>query len=174
MNLGEVSTWVEAHPGESIVIGGAAAIALLWVFGVFGGSSAAASNSGASNLASAYYAAEAQQAVVGGQIQMATIQSAAATAINGQNANAAVAIQKSQSHAATTINQQNASAATTINQSSNNLMAQQSSDTTRRSSQQSTARCNGNLRLPDGGEAIGRPAALANRAIQQSTARDAE
>ena len=114
MNFKEVTGWVEQHPTESIVIGAGGLIAILWLLGFFSSSSSTASSSGASNLASAYYAAEAQQAVVGGQIQMATIQSAAATAQNAADTNAAVAIQKSQSKAATTINGQNASAATTI------------------------------------------------------------
>jgi hypothetical protein len=114
MNFKEVTAWVEAHPTESIVIGAGGVLVVLWLLGAFSGSPAA-SNSGASNLASAYYAAEAQQAVVGGQIQMATIQSAAATAQNAAQVNGAVAVAKSQSKAAVTINGQNASAATTIN-----------------------------------------------------------
>lgn len=113
MKFAELTSWVEDHPTESIVIGAGGLIAILWLLGYFGGSSNA--NAGASNLASAYYAAEAQQAVVGGQIQQATISAAAQTAIAQSQANAAVAIQKSQSGAAVKINGQNASAATTIN-----------------------------------------------------------
>ena len=86
----------------------------MWLLGFFG-SSASSSDSGASSLASAYYAAEAQQAVVGGQIQMATIQRAAATAQNAAQVNGAVAINEAQTGAAVTINGQNATSATVIN-----------------------------------------------------------
>jgi hypothetical protein len=118
MKFAEVTGWVEEHPTESIVIGAGGVIVVLWLLGFFS-SSSSASDSGSSNLASAYYAAEAQQAVVGGQIQMATIQSAAATAQNAAQVNGAVAINKAQTKAATTINGQNATAATTINASNN-------------------------------------------------------
>ena len=117
MNFAGITSWVEEHPTESIVIGAGGVLVVLWLLGAF--SSSGSSDAGASNLASAYYAAEAQQAVVGGQIQMATIQSAAATAQNAAQVNGAVAINKAQTKAAVTINGQNASAATTINQSNN-------------------------------------------------------
>jgi hypothetical protein len=104
--------WVEAHPTESIIIGGASVIALLWLLGAFGGSKSA--DSGSSSLASAYYAAEAQQAVVGGQIQQANIAATAATAQMGLQTDAAVKINEAQTGAAVTINGQNANAATTI------------------------------------------------------------
>jgi hypothetical protein len=117
MKLAEVTGWVEQHPTESIVIGAGGLIAVLWLLGFFSSSSSA--DSGSSNLASAYYAAEAQQAVVGGQIQMTTLQTAAATAQNAADVNGSVAIAKSQSKAATTINGQNATAATTINANNN-------------------------------------------------------
>jgi hypothetical protein len=138
MKFAQVTGWVEQHPTESIVIGAGGLIAVLWLLGFFSGSSSA-SSSGSSNLASAYYAAEAQQAVVGGQIQVATIQSAAATAQNAAQVNGAVAVAKSQSKAATTINGQNATAATTINgqddataaaASSNQLLATYSNNAT--------------------------------------------
>lgn len=123
MKLAEVTGWVEDHPGESIIIGAGGVLVLLWLMGAF--SSSSSDSSGASSLAAAYYSAEAQQAVVGGQIQMATIQTAGATAQNAANANAAVAINKAQTKAATTINGQNASAATTINQSNNDATTAQ-------------------------------------------------
>lgn len=131
MKLAQVTGWVEQHPTESIVIGAGGVIAILWLLGYFG-SSAGASSSGASNLASAYYAAEAQQAVVGGEIQMTTLQTAAATAQNAAQVNGAVAIAKAQAKAATTINGQNASSATTIatDASDNALLATRSNNAT--------------------------------------------
>ena len=69
---------------------------------------------------------QAQQAVVGGQIQMATIQTAGATAQNAANANAAVAINKAQTGAAVKINQQNATTASALGNDS--LLATQSSN----------------------------------------------
>ena len=138
MKFAEITGWVEDHPTESIVIGAGGVLVVLWLLGAFS-SSSGSSNAGASNLASAYYAAEAQQAVVGGQIQMATVQAAAATAQNAAQVNGAVAINKAQAKAAITINGQNASAATTINgqddalgatQSSNQLLATYSNNST--------------------------------------------
>jgi hypothetical protein len=114
MNLHGAIGWVEGHPVESVVIGGGAVLALLWIMGAFGGGSSSAS-AGASNLASAYYAAEAQQAVVGGQIQQATIAANQASTVAGLNANAAVAINAANAKAATLINGQNTGAASTIN-----------------------------------------------------------
>jgi hypothetical protein len=114
MNVGGAIGWVEAHPWESAAIGGGSVLILLWVLGVFGHSSSAAS-AGASNLASAYYAAEAQQAVVGGQIQQATIAGATQTAIAGMQTNAAVQVNAANATAAATINGQNTGAAMTIN-----------------------------------------------------------
>jgi hypothetical protein len=134
MKLAEVTGWVEDHPTESIVIGAGGLIALLWLLGFFS-SSSSSSSSGASNLASAYYAAEAQQAVVGGQIQMATIQTAGATAQNAANANAAVAINAAQTGAATTINGQNAS--TTALLGNDQLLATYSSNAAAVSTNQS-------------------------------------
>jgi hypothetical protein len=111
MNFNEVVGWAEHHPTESIIIGAGGVLAILWMLGYIGGGSgtqgAADQTGSTANLAAAYYAAEAQQAVVGGQIQVATIQAAAATAMNSSNNNAAVAINAAQTGAATTINQQN-------------------------------------------------------------------
>jgi hypothetical protein len=118
MKFAELTSWVEEHPTESIVIGGGGLILLLWLLGFFS-SSSSSGDSGSSSLASAYYAAEANQAVVGGEIQVANIQATAATAQNAAQVNGAVAINKAQTKAATTINGQNASSATTINQSNN-------------------------------------------------------
>jgi hypothetical protein len=123
MNMHEVGTWIEDHKTESIVIGAGGVIVLLWLLGYF--SSSSSGDSGASNLASAYYAAEAQQAVVGGQIQMATVNDAAQTAQVGLQANAAVAINAAQTGAAVTINGQNTSTAATINQSNNDALTAQ-------------------------------------------------
>jgi hypothetical protein len=125
MNFKEITSWVEAHPGESIVIGGGGVIFLLWIFGAFG--SGKSSDSGASNMAAAYYAAEAQQAVVGGQIQVATIGAARDTAVAGIQANAATAINSANDYTAITVNGQNASEATTINQSNNDAANTQAS-----------------------------------------------
>lgn len=101
MNFKELEAWVEANPGKSILIGGGLVLFLLWIFGAF--SKSATSNGG--SLAAAYYAAEAQQAVIGGQIQQATIAAAAQTAQAGIAANAATAINAANTNAAITINQ---------------------------------------------------------------------
>jgi len=120
LSLASAEHWVSAHPTESVVIGLGGLLAVLWLLGVFkGGGSADAAATGASNLAGAFYAAEAQQAVVGGQIQMTTLQTAAATAQAANAANAAVAINEANAHAATIINGQNTGAASIMNQSSN-------------------------------------------------------
>src|SRR5690242_283955 len=122
MTLAQLETWVEANPGKSILIGGGLVILILWLFGAF--SKAPADNTSTS-LASAYYAAEAQQAVVGGQIQMANIGATADTAktlisanaaqaINQQNATAATTIATGQFQTAATINQQNTATAIDI------------------------------------------------------------
>jgi hypothetical protein len=104
MNFKELTAWVEANPGKSILIGGGLVIFLLWIFGAFSKSSAG--DGGQSSLAAAYYAAEAQQAVVGGQIQMANISANASTAQELIKANAAQAINATNATAATTINSQ--------------------------------------------------------------------
>lgn len=112
MDTHRMVKWVEAHPTESILIGAGIIILILWLLGYFSGSSA---SSGSSNLASAYYAAEAQQAVVGGQIQMANINATASTAQTAMNDSAAQAIALAGYGAQVTINGQNASAAQVIN-----------------------------------------------------------
>lgn len=118
-------SWVEAHPGESVVFGGLGVLVLLWLLGYF---SSDTSNAGASNLASAYYAAEANQAVVGGQIQMANINATASTAQAGIQANAATAIATTEAGAATTINGQNVNGA--LGFSNNELSATYSNNQT--------------------------------------------
>jgi hypothetical protein len=112
MNFKELTVWVEAHPGESILIGGGGLIFILWLLGYFSSSS---SGPAQDPLAAAYYAAEANQAVVAGQIQNTTLTTARDTAVAGIQANAAVAINAAQTGAATVINGQNTGAATTIN-----------------------------------------------------------
>lgn len=111
----KIVSWVEAHPGESILIGGAGVLGIMWLLGFFSSSGSGGSSQG-NNLASAYYGAEAQQAVVGGQIQVANIQATRDTAIAALETNGATAIAKTQAHAAITINGQNADASTTIGQ----------------------------------------------------------
>ena len=120
MNIKGAETWVTDHPTESIVIGLGGLLVVLWALGVFKGGAASSASAGASNLAGAYYAAEAQQAVVSGQIQAATIGAAAATAQSAASDNAAVAINAANANAATIINGQNTGASVAINDSSNN------------------------------------------------------
>ena len=110
---GKIVGWAEAHPGESILIGGVVVLGVMWLLGFFDGAPAQ-SDGGASNMAAAYYAAEAQQAVVGGQIQIATIGAAASTAQALAGDDAAVKINKAQTHAATIINGQNADTTTKL------------------------------------------------------------
>src|SRR6185436_19434237 len=69
--------WAEEHPlpAAAIVFGGG--LVVLWALGFF--TRSGSNDSGTANMAAAYYAAEAQQAVIGGQIQQATLTTAAAT-----------------------------------------------------------------------------------------------
>jgi hypothetical protein len=114
-DFGGMAKWMEAHPTESIVIGAGGLIAVLWMFGAFSKSAPASSaDAGTANMAAAYYAAEAQQAVVGGQIQVANINATATTAQASIAANAATAINASNANAAITVNGQNADATTTL------------------------------------------------------------
>lgn len=139
MKLGGIMTWAEEHPAASIAIGLVFVLFVLWLFGAFKGS-AKQSDGGASNMAAAYYAAEAQQAVVGGQIQVATIQANRDTAINAAQTDAAVKLGKIQAKAATTINTTNAGVAVqNINaqvamNASNNATAAQIAETQTRGS----------------------------------------
>lgn len=123
--------WVEAHPIEATVIGLGGVVVLLWLFGAFKGGGGSSADAGTANMAAAYYAAEAQQAVVGGQVQVATIQAARDTALGKLQTDAAVALGTTQATAATAINQQNTSTALAITQS-NNAAATQISDTASR------------------------------------------
>jgi len=121
----DVLQWTEEHPAIAAIIGVGGVFLLLWLFGAF---SSGSSNSGASNLAAAYYAAEAQQATAGAQLQAMSIQATNQTAQVADQANAAVAIAQADATASTTINGQNASASTTINGQNIGLGLQQSSD----------------------------------------------
>jgi hypothetical protein len=115
MNVHTVTKYASDHPVQAIMVGAIVVIGVLWLFGAFTAKPAASSEgAGSANMAAAYYAAEAQQAVVGGQIQMATIGAARDTAIAGLTADAAVKTTHIQANAATTINQQNADATTTL------------------------------------------------------------
>lgn len=81
--------YAKEHPyivGVGVFGGG---LLILWWLGYFSSSKA---DAGVANMAAAYYSAEAQQAVVGGQLQMATVQAAAQTAGQQIQANAALGI----------------------------------------------------------------------------------
>jgi hypothetical protein len=121
MDMASVISWTEAHPVEAFVIGAGGTLALLWLFGAFSGGSGSQSTAaaGTANMAAAYYAAEAQQAVVGGQIQMANINATAQTAQTALTTNGAVAINAAQQNAAEIINGQNADSALNATYSNN-------------------------------------------------------
>lgn len=110
MNIDKAAIWIEKNPGLAIVIGLTGTLAILWLLGFFSTPAAAGAggDTGQTNMAAAYYAAEAQQAVVGGQIQMAHEAATSQTAQAATAANAAVAINAAQSLASVRINQQNA------------------------------------------------------------------
>jgi len=82
--------WAEQHPlpAAGIVFGGG--LVLLWALGFF--SRSGSNDSGTANMAAAYYAAEAQQAVIGGQIQQTTLTTAATTKQAEIQAHAATSI----------------------------------------------------------------------------------
>ena len=111
---GKIIGWAEAHPLPSVLIGVTGLLGVLWLFGAFKGAPAAQGDGGQTNMAAAYYAAEAQQAVVGGQIQVATIGATRDTAIAGLETDAAVKMNKTNAHAAVTINQQNSDTTTKL------------------------------------------------------------
>lgn len=103
--------WAEEHPyiSAGIVVGGI--VVLYWLF--FSGGSKSSTDTGASQMAAAYYAAEAQQAVAGtqlniattqadAQVKMAAIQAGGAVAINQANATASQNIAASMYAADTT------------------------------------------------------------------------
>lgn len=113
MNASAVFNWVEDHPYAAAALGIIGLFIILWLLGFF--SSSKASEGGGGNMAAAYYAAEAAQAAAGRDIQVTTLQTAAATAIAGRQAQMTEAVAGIQANAATTINQQNTGAATTIN-----------------------------------------------------------
>lgn len=128
-----VLKWVEAHPAESAIIGIGGVVVILWALGFFSSKPAASADAGTANMAAAYYAAEAQQAVVGGQIQVANIAATASTAQALAGDSAAVSINKAQTKAAVAINGQNSNASVTMN-ASNNQAATTIADTTARAS----------------------------------------
>jgi hypothetical protein len=112
MNTSEVFHWVEEHPIPSIVIGAGGLIAILYLLGYFSPSSSGQSGQSAGqNLAAAYYTAEANQADVGGAIQVAQIQANADEAVTASNNSAAVAINNVDANAAQTMNGQNVNGA---------------------------------------------------------------
>lgn len=90
MEFKQVTQWAEEHPLATAGIVFVGGLGLLWVFGFFNRSGSA--DNGSANMAAAYYAAEAQQAVVGGQIQQTTLTTAAATKQAEIQANAATSI----------------------------------------------------------------------------------
>lgn len=94
--------WAEQHPymTAAIVFGGG--LAVLYMLGYLGGGSGSA-QSGAANMAAAYYAAEAQQAVAGTQLNMATVQANAQTQGQQIQANAALGIAQSNDAASVAI-----------------------------------------------------------------------
>jgi hypothetical protein len=110
---GKILGWAEAHPAQAVMAGGVIVLGVLWLLGVFDRPQQQ-SDGGASNMAAAYYAAEAQQAVIGGQIQVANIAATRDTAIAGLETDAAVKLGNIQANAAQTINQQNADVSTKL------------------------------------------------------------
>lgn len=96
--------WAEEHPyvSAAVIVGGVAVIYWLFFSGS-GNSSANAAAAGQANMAAAYYAAEAQQAVAGTQLNIA--QDANLTAVKTQQiqADAAVSINASNNQAQTTL-----------------------------------------------------------------------
>jgi hypothetical protein len=105
MSLSEVTAWAGEHPYATggIVLGGG--LVLLWAFGFFSGSGGGggAQTSGAA----AFYGAEAAQAQIGGAIQIATLQTAAATNQAGIAAQNDQALANIQATAAVVLNGQN-------------------------------------------------------------------
>jgi hydroxylamine reductase (hybrid-cluster protein) len=93
-DLSHPLAYAEEHPyvAGAIVFGGG--LALLWLFGFFSSSSGSGTDSATTSMAAAYYAAEAQQAVAGTQLNIATEQAQAATAQTALQTGAAVAIEQ--------------------------------------------------------------------------------
>jgi hypothetical protein len=79
MEWHKIGGWAQDHPYATggIILG--IGLLLLWYLGYFSSSGGSSGQQGQSSLAGAYYAAEAQQAVVAGQIQTTTLQEAGAT-----------------------------------------------------------------------------------------------
>jgi hypothetical protein len=100
----DIGKTVEEHPyvTGAVVFGGG--LALLWLFGFFSSTSSTSSTDTATtNMAAAYYAAEAQQATAGTQLNIAQDYTQAQTDQTQIQANAAVAINAAQTGAATQI-----------------------------------------------------------------------
>jgi hypothetical protein len=107
--------WAEEHPWLAGGISLGIVLLVLWLLGFFSSSSTSqTSDTGQSNLAAAYYAAEAAQTTAATQLQMATVQYGAQTAIDAQDDNAAVAIAGTQANMYSTLGQQNASTETAL------------------------------------------------------------
>jgi len=113
MSVSEVFEKAGEHPyiTGAVIFGGG--LVLLWAFGYLGSSSGSGSTSQTSGAA-AYYGAEAIQTQTAGAVQIANLQTTAATAQAGIAAKQAVSIAKTQANAATTINGQNATTAGNI------------------------------------------------------------
>jgi hypothetical protein len=101
-DLSHPLAYAEEHPyvAGAVVFGGG--LALLWLFGFFSSSSGSGTDAATTSMAAAYYAAEAQQAVAGTQLNIATEQAQASTDQAQIQANAAVAIE--QAHGTTAQN----------------------------------------------------------------------
>jgi hypothetical protein len=100
----DIAQTVEEHPyvTGAVVFGGG--LAILWLFGFFSSTSSTSSTDTATtNMAAAYYAAEAQQATAGTQLNIAQDYTQAQTDQTAIQANAAVAINAAQTGAATQI-----------------------------------------------------------------------
>jgi hypothetical protein len=115
VSVGGAIDWAQEHPVASIAIGAGGLIFILWLLGAFSRKdSGNGADAATQSMTAAYYAAEAQQAVVGGQIQIANVQATPDTAIAGLTTDAAVKINKAQTKAAVTIGQQNADTTTKL------------------------------------------------------------
>lgn len=119
--MDEIKDFAEKHPlgtGLIVFVGG---LLLLYLLGYIGGGSS--SSSANTSGAAAFYQAQAAQAASGNALQAAQLQSAAAVAINQQNAQAYTASQQAWAGVS---QQQSADAASVAKtQSNNQLLARQ-------------------------------------------------
>lgn len=120
-------TYVEEHPyvAGAVIFGGG--LLILWWLGFFG-SGQQSTDSGSSNLAAAYYAAEANQATVGAQLQATQIQANAATKGAQIQADAAVSINNANQQTAQVIATSGYSAQVAEAQIAGNVSTVQSND----------------------------------------------